>query len=236
MEELPVQPIDLYRKKDRMYVAADCIIFGFDSGSLKLLLFKRKVEPLRGQWSLIGSFVHLEESISEAARRVLAETTGLTEVYMEQLRVYGEVDRDPGFRCISVGFYALIRLDGYDRKFPDQYEAEWHEVEDLPPLILDHEQMVNDAMDQLKLRARTRPIGFELLPEKFTIPQLQLLYEAIYREKLDARNFRKKVLSHNVLIRLEEKDRESSKRGAFLYRFDRQHYDRLVASGYRFEV
>lgn len=231
-----LHPVDLYRKKDRMYVATDCIIFGFDAGNLKLLLFRRKVEPLRGRWSLIGSFVRLEEGVYEAAERVLEETTGLKEVYLEQSNVYGKVDRDPGFRCISVGYFALIRLNEYDRALVEQYGAEWHEVDDLPPLILDHSQMVQDALERLKQRARSRPIGFELLPEKFTIPQLQRLYEAIYQKKLDNRNFRKKVLSHKVLVRLDEKDKESSKRGAFLYRFDNRNYELLVASGYNFEI
>ena len=227
---------DLYNQKDKMYVATDCIIFGFDAGSLKLLIFRRRVSPLQGEWSLIGSFVKLEEDVSAAAERVLEEITGLENVYMEELRTYGAVDRDPGYRCISVGQYALIRLNDYDRELVKEHGAVWHEVDELPSLVLDHDQMVKDALEKLKRKARTQPIGFELLPEKFTIPQLQSLYEAIYQKPLDARNFRKKVMSYDVLIKLDEKDKSTSKRGAYLYKFDHHNYERLIKSGYNFEI
>lgn len=227
---------DLYNQKVKMYVATDCIIFGFDAGSLKLLIFRRKVEPLRGEWSLIGSFVKLEEDVSAAAKRVLEEITGLKNVFMEELKTYGAADRDPGYRCISIAQYALIRLNDYDRELVRQYGAVWHEIDELPPLVLDHDQMVKDALEKLKRKARTQPIGFELLPEKFTIPQLQSLYEAIYQKPLDARNFRKKVMSYDVLIKLNEKDKSTSKRGAYLYKFDHANYERLIESGYNFEI
>ena len=227
---------DLYQQKDKMYVATDCIIFGFDAGRLKLLLFKRKVAPLKGEWSLIGSFVRLDEDVSSAAKRVLQEITGLQNVYMEELRSYGAADRDPGFRCISIAQYALIRLNDYDKELVEQHGAVWHDLDSLPPLVLDHDQMVEDALKKLKRKARTQPIGFELLPEKFTIPQLQSLYEAIYQKELDTRNFRKKVLSNNVLIKLNEKDKTTSKRGAFLYKFDHENYEKLIQEGYNFEI
>ncbi|SDL08472.1 hypothetical protein SAMN04488034_102231 [Salinimicrobium catena] len=235
-EQEPVALYDFYQQKDKMYVATDCIIFGFDSGSLKLLTFKRRVEPLKGEWSLIGSFVKLEEDVSSAAKRVLEEITGLTNVFMEELKTYGVADRDPGYRCISIGQYALIRLNEYDKELVEQHGAVWHDVNDLPELVLDHRQMVDDALEELKRKARYRPIGFELLPEKFTIPQLQSLYEAIYQKELDSRNFRKKVMSHNVLIKLDEKDKSSSKRGAYLYKFDHDTYEKLIRSGYNFEI
>ncbi|MEG9326531.1 NUDIX domain-containing protein [Salinimicrobium catena] len=235
-EQEPVALYDFYQQKDKMYVATDCIIFGFDSGSLKLLTFKRRVEPLKGEWSLIGSFVKLEENVSSAAKRVLEEITGLTNVFMEELKTYGVADRDPGYRCISIGQYALIRLNEYDKELVEQHGAVWHDVNDLPELVLDHRQMVDDALEELKRKARYRPIGFELLPEKFTIPQLQSLYEAIYQKELDSRNFRKKVMSHNVLIKLDEKDKSSSKRGAYLYKFDHDTYEKLIRSGYNFEI
>ena len=235
-EQEPVALYDFYQQKDKMYVATDCIIFGFDSGSLKLLTFKRRVEPLKGEWSLIGSFVKLEEDVSSAAKRVLEEITGLTNVFMEELKTYGVADRDPGYRCISIGQYALIRLNEYDRELVEQHGAVWHDVNELPDLVLDHRQMVEDALRELKTKARYRPIGFELLPEKFTIPQLQSLYEAIYQKELDSRNFRKKVMSHNVLIKLDEKDKSTSKRGAYLYKFDHDTYEKLIRSGYNFEI
>lgn len=227
---------DLYQVKEKMYVATDCIIFGLHEGSLKLLVFKRKLEPLQGEWSLIGSFVRLDEDLEVAGQRVLKETTGLENVFMQQLKSYGKKDRDPGYRCISIAQYALIRIDEYDEKLVEDHGARWFEIDHLPLLILDHNEMVHDALLQLKQNARYKPIGFELLPEKFTIPQLQNLYEAIYQRELDARNFRKKVLSLNVLEKLEEKDKTTSKRGAFLYKFNYENYQKLLKSGYNFEI
>jgi ADP-ribose pyrophosphatase YjhB (NUDIX family) len=232
----PVDRQDSYHGKDKMYVATDCIIFGFDSGGLKLLIFRRRVEPLKGEWSLIGSFVNLNEDVSAAAERVLEEITGLKNVFMEELRSYGAAERDPGYRVISIGQYALIRLNEYDKKLVEEHGAVWHDVDQLPQLVLDHDQMVKDALEKLKTKARFQPIGFELLPEKFTIPQLQSLYEAIYQKQLDSRNFRKKVMSYNVLIKLDEKDKSSSKRGAYLYKFDYARYEKLLQSGYNFEI
>jgi len=227
---------DLYQVKEKMYVATDCIIFGFHEGKLKLLVFKRRLEPLKGNWSLIGSFVRLEEDLEVAGQRVLKEITGLENVFMQQLRTYGKKDRDPGYRCISVAQYALIRIDEYDEKLVEEHGAHWYEIDDLPSLILDHNEMVQDALLQLKQNARYKPIGFELLPEKFTIPQLQNLYETIYQRALDARNFRKKVLSLNVLEKLDEKDKTTSKRGAFLYKFNYRNYQSLVKSGFNIEI
>lgn len=227
---------DFYIQKDRMYVATDCIIFGFDSGNLKLLIFKRRVKPLMGEWSLIGSFVKLNEDVAEAAQRVLKEITGLENVFMEELRTYGNADRDPGFRCVSIGQYALMRINDYDKELVEKHGAHWYDIDELPNLVLDHNEMVQDALDRLKRKARYKPIGFELLPEKFTIPQLQQLYEAIYQKELDSRNFRKKVLSLNVLVKLDEKDKSGSRRGAFLYKFDNENYQRLQESGYNFEI
>ncbi|GHA47991.1 DNA mismatch repair protein MutT [Salinimicrobium marinum] len=225
-----------YIQKDRMYVATDCIIFGFDSGSLKLLIFKRRVKPFLGEWSLIGSFVKLNEDVEEAAQRVLEEITGLKDVFMEELKSYGKADRDPGFRCVSIGQYALIRINDYDKELVEKHGAHWYDINEVPNLVLDHNQMVQDALVRIRRKARYKPIGFELLPEKFTIPQLQRLYEAIYQKDLDSRNFRKKVLSLNVLLKLDEKDKSTSRRGAFLYKFENKRYRELLTSGYNFEL
>ncbi|MGO4912677.1 NUDIX hydrolase [Leeuwenhoekiella sp. W20_SRS_FM14] len=227
---------DFYAQNDKIYVATDCIIFGFDDGDLKLLVFKRRVEPNSGIWSLIGSFVKLGEDVDEAARRVLKEITGLNQLFLEQSKTYGKADRDPGYRCLSVAHYALIRIDDYDKQLVEEHGAFWYTLKDLPPLALDHDQMVADALDMLRRKSRYQPIGFELLPEKFTIPQMQKLYEAIYQRELDPRNFRKKVLSLKVLVKLDEKDKTSSKRGAYLYRFDSEKYQELLESGYNFEI
>ena len=233
---MPKHTLDYYSKNDKMYVATDCIIFGFDEGKLKLLIFKRRVEPLKDSWSLIGSFVKLDEDVDQAAKRVLSEITGLESVFMEELKSYGKAERDPGYRTISIAQYALIRLEAYNKELVEKHGAHWYEIEALPKLVLDHNQMVNDALERIKREARYKPIGFELLPEKFTIPQLQQLYEAIYQKKLDARNFRKKVLSLNVLVKLDEKDKSTSRRGAFLYKFDDKNYQKLLKSGYNFEI
>ncbi|PKD16646.1 DNA mismatch repair protein MutT [Salegentibacter salinarum] len=227
---------DFYIQEDKMYVATDCVIFGFDEGNLKLLIFKRRVKPLMGTWSLIGSFVKLDEDVKEAAKRVLKEITGLENVFMEELKTYGTTFRDPGYRTISIAQYALIRIGEYDKELVERHGAHWYDIEDVPDLVLEHNQMVKDALVRIRRKARYKPIGFELLPEKFTIPQLQRLYEAVYHKEIDARNFRKKVLSLNVLVKLDEKDMSTSRRGAFLYKFDRKKYLKLQESGFNFEI
>lgn len=230
------QVIDYYSHKDKMYVATDCIVFGFDAGELKLLIFKRRVEPDKDKWSLIGSFVELNEDVDQAAKRVIKEITGLSNIFFEQLKAYGKSNRDHGYRCISIAQFALIRIDDYDRKLVEKHGAYWYKINDIPKLALDHDQMVVDALNELRKKARYQPIGFELLPEKFTIPQLQSLYESIYQRDMDSRNFRKKVLSLKVLRKLDEKDRASSKRGAYLYKFDSDNYHKLLLSGYDFLI
>ncbi|SHJ35409.1 ADP-ribose pyrophosphatase YjhB, NUDIX family [Arenibacter nanhaiticus] len=223
-----------YTEQHKILVATDCIVFGFDEGVLKLLVFKRRINPFMGEWSLIGSFVDEEESVTEAARRVLLQFTGLENIFLKELKAYSDVDRDPGARCISIGQYALIRINEYDKEQVERHGAKWFAVDELPEMVLDHNKMISDALDRLKEKARRKPLGFELLPEKFTIPQLQNLYEAIYQRKLDDRNFRKKLLSFGLLIKLDEKDKTSSKKGAFLYRFDHDKYKNLEESGFNF--
>ncbi|WP_420602275.1 NUDIX hydrolase [Flagellimonas sp.] len=223
---------DWYKGGDKVYVAVDCIIFGFDNGILKLLVFKRRVAPFEGRWSLIGSFVRPNESSSEASQRVLKEITGLDNIYMRELRAYSEVDRDPGARCISIGQYALIRIDEHDKELVESYGAKWYPLDELPSLVLDHERMVADALNRLRTNAQFYPIGFELLPQKFTIPQLQHLYEVIFQKEFDSRNFRKKLLSLGILKKLDEKDKSSSKKGAFLFQFDSNKYKRIRKKGF----
>lgn len=208
-----------YNTPQKILVAVDCTIFGFDSKSLKLLLFKRKVEPLKGSWSLIGAFLENDLSIIDGAKRILLESTGLKDIYLEQLKTYGAIDRDPVERVISVGFYSLIRIDEMDIQSVEDYDAKWFDIDEVPELILDHGTMVKDAIEALRLKARHKPIGFNLLPDHFTLPQLQALYESIYQSKRDSRNFRKKVLSLNILEKTDLKDKSGSKKGAFLYTF-----------------
>ena len=213
-----------YNINPQFYVSVDCIIFGFDKGSLKLLLLKRNFEPAKGSWSLMGGFVQDGESVDDAAKRVVAELTGLENVYMEQVGTFGEVDRDPGERVISVAYYALININEYDRNLVQQHNAHWAEINEIPPLVFDHPQMVKQARIMLQKKASSEPIGFNLLPSLFTLFQLQSLYEAIYGEPLDKRNFRKRVADLNYIEKTDKIDKTGSKRGAALYKFNENAY------------
>ncbi|PKA97510.1 ADP-ribose pyrophosphatase YjhB (NUDIX family) [Flavobacteriaceae bacterium MAR_2009_75] len=221
----PFQINRAYKEVQQITVAVDCLIFGFNDGKLELLLVRRGFEPERDRFSLIGGFVHNEEGLDEAAHRVLRELTGLKDVYMEQVRTFGKANRDPYERVLSVTYSALVLKENYNDELVNSYKAEWFPIDDLPELIFDHKDMIESAMRRLRRRIKTGPVGFNLLPEKFTLPQLQRLYEAILGEEIDKRNFRKKLHAMDFLIRLEEKDKSESKKGAFLYRFDEDKYN-----------
>jgi len=225
-----------YNNQPKHYIGLDSIIFGFDNNSLKLLLIKRKFEPEQGKWSLMGGFLQENESVDQAAQRILNTLTGLSDVYLEQLTTYGELNRDTAGRVVSVAYYSLINTKMYDNQKGEEHGAKWFDINEIPDLIFDHNEMVNRALKRLQRRTKTEPIGFELLPDKFTIPQLQHLYEAIQQRKLDKRNFRKKILSMGVLQKLEEKDKTSSKKGAFLHEFDEVTYLKLKSEGFLFEA
>ncbi len=227
-----------YSEHEKFHLAVDCIIFGYDEDGreLKLLLLKRKFQPAQGEWSLMGGFLNGEESVDEAAKRVLQQLTGLSNVYMEQLYTFGEIGRDPGARIVSVAYFALIKIDASDLELINNHGATWIPFSKTPELIFDHSAMVERALKKLQVRARTQPIGFELLPDKFTIPQLQGLYEAIYNKQLDKRNFRRKLLSMDLLEKLGEKEKESSRKGAWYYRFDAKKYEDLLKRGFNFEL
>ncbi len=222
-----------YQHGDRVAVALDCIIFGFDRTGLKLLLVKRDVEPEKGHWALMGGLLRHQESLDEAAQRVLHQLTGLKDIYLEQLTTFGAVDRDPVERTISVAYYALINIEQHDHELARQSGAQWFSADEVPDLIFDHNRMVSAAREQLRLKASHRPIGFELLPEKFTMPDLQRLYEAIYDTTLDKRNFQRRILAMGIIYKLNEKQRNTSKKGAFLYRFDQEKYEQMVKEGLR---
>ena len=227
----------LYSKIARHLVAVDCIIFGYDilEKELKLLLIKRSFDPARGKWSLAGGFVNEDESLDEAASRILINLTGLKNVFMEQSYSYGDVNRDPGARVISTSYYALIKIQDIDKKLNEKNGAHWCSISKLPELIFDHNAMVTKALEELKCQIKVKPVGFELLPEKFTMGQLQELYEAIYQRIMDRRNFSKKMLSMNLLEKLNEKDK-GSKRGAFYYRFIAEKYERFRKDGFYFDL
>lgn len=214
-----INPHLKYSTHQKILIAVDCTIFGFDSKNLKILLFRRRVEPLKGEWSLIGAFLQNDLSILDGAKQILLESTGLSDIYLEQLKTYGGVQRDPVERVISVGFYSLIRINEMDLLSVEDYDAKWFDINEMPTLILDHGTMVKDAIAALQIKARHEPIGFSLLPDQFTIPQLQSLYESIYQTQRDSRNFRKKLLSMDIIEKTNLKDKTGSKKGAFLYTF-----------------
>lgn len=228
--------MNYYSEEQRFLVAVDCVIFGFDHDHLKLLLVKRGREPQLGGWSLMGGFLQKNETLEEAAQRILTKWTGLDNVFLEQFYNFSAINRDPGERVLSMAFYALIKIDESDKELTNKYNAEWIDIDKIPELIFDHDKMVEMALNIIRHKCRFEPIGFELLPEKFTIPQLQKLYEAILQQKLDNANFRKKILSMKVLRKLNEKEKEYSKRGAFYYQFDQEKYKKLNASGSLFEI
>ena len=212
-----------YIHPDRFLVSVDCIVFGFHDTELKILTFKRKIEPQIGAPSLLGGFVCKEESIDDAAKRVLDKLTGIDDLYMEQVATYGDLDRDPAGRGISIVYFALINIEDYDHSLLERYDSSWLSKEEWNHLIFDHRKMVEDALKRLRKKAATFDIGFNLLPEKFTLTQLQSLHEAIYSESLDKRNFRKKVLSLNILDKLEEKDKMHSRKGAYYYKLNENY-------------
>lgn len=227
-----------YLEHEKFHVAVDSIIVGYDEEGreLKVLLLKRNFQPAKGEWSLMGGFLLNNESLENAAKRILNQLTGLTDVYMEQLATFGELERDPGARIISVAYFALIKINDSDLELVKSHGAIWVPISDMPKLIFDHSAMIERAKKKLQIRARTQPIGFELLPDKFTIPQLQGLYEAIYNKPLDKRNFRRKLLSMDLLEKQEEKEKESSRKGAWYYKFDPKKYEDLLRNGFNFEL
>lgn len=213
-----------YGEHSKVFVSVDCIVFGFDHNKLKLLIGKRQMDPGRGEWSLYGGFVREDESLIEAADRVLYSLTGLKDVYMKQVGAFGAIDRDPGERVITVAYCALINVKDYDTQLCEQHGVEWVSLDELPHLYSDHNEMVRKAITLLRRRISTEPLSFNLLPELFTLTQLQLVYEAILGEQIDKRNFRKRVKSIDFIEKTPYIDKLSSKRGAALYRFNREMF------------
>ncbi len=222
-----------YSSQDSFLVAVDCIILGFKENEISLLVHKREMEPAKGGLSLMGGFLQKNESLNQAATRVLTNLTGLENIFMEQVGTYGEIGRDPGERVISVVYYALIDLSSYDETLIKMHNAFWTNISHATELIFDHAQMVEDAVTILRRKASMQPIGFNLLPEKFTLTQLQTLYEAIYGQAMDKRNFRKKMLSMGFLQKTDEIDKSSSKKGAFYYQF-KEDRNELLNTSYEF--
>lgn len=213
-----------YPQTTRILVALDCIVFGFDGEELKLLLIKRNFEPEKGRWSLMGGFLHEKEDLRKAANRILHDLTGLKDIYFEQLQTFGSVNRDPVERTISICFFALINIHDHKPAVANTQDARWIKLKRIPKLIFDHNDMVKLALERLRYKAALHPIGFELLPKKFTLPELQKLYEAIYDTSLDRRNFSRKILSTKLLNDTGEKNERSTTKKAVLYKLDRSKY------------
>jgi len=214
-----------YSGQKRILVAVDCIIFGFDGANVKLLLVKRSLIPEQGKWSLMGGFINPSESPEDAADRILEERTGLKNVYMEQVGVFGKPDRDPVERTLALAYFALIDIHQYEEQLSGEHSPEWFLLGEMPEMVFDHADMVKAAKKQLRYKAALHPILFQLLPDKFTIPQLQALYEGVYQTEFDDRNFSRKLLSTGLLVKQAEKDKQSSKKGAFYYKLDKTHYE-----------
>jgi 8-oxo-dGTP diphosphatase len=218
-------------------VAVDCVVFGVAEQSLKVLLVERGVEPFSGAWALPGGFVRDGESLEQAARRELKEETGLDQLYLEQLYTFGEPTRDPRGRVISVAYYALVKLRDYrTQPSADARQATWFNAAEVPNLAFDHGRIVEMARERLRGKVRYQPIGFELLPDKFTLTELQRLYEIILERELDKRNFRKKILSMDLLEDTGEMQKGVAHRAARLYAFDRKKYEKLTRKGFNFEL
>ena len=217
--------MSLYSKQKRFLFAVDCIIFGYDGQELKLLVIQRGIEPLKGKWSLIGGFVKQDESAEDAASRLLKDLTGLDGLYMEQLHAFTEVDRDTEERTISIAYFALIDIQKYKQQINENYHAAWYPINDYPALIFDHSKFVELAKEKLRYKAALHPLLFELLPPKFTMPQLQNLYQCVYNIDFDKGNFNRKILSTNLLVKLTDKDKLNSKKGAFYYKVNSKRYN-----------
>jgi len=221
----------------RPALAVDCIVFGLDGEELKVLLIERRHEPFAGRWALPGGFVDVGEAPEQAARRELEEETGLKDVFLEQLHTFGEPGRDPREHVVSVAHYALVNVaDTRVRADDDARQAGWFPVGRPPALAFDHAKILRMAHDRLQERLRRQPVGRELLPRRFTLSQLQHVYETILGRKIDKRNFRRRVLRTGLLVETDQRQKEVAHRAARLYRFDARQYRRLARQGFHFEV
>ena len=221
----------------RPAVTVECVVVGLDDGELKVLLIKRNLPPFEHKWALPGGFVQMEESLEDAARRELSEEAGIDRLYLEQLYSFGDVERDPRGRVITVAYYALVNLADHDPKAAtDAEDVGWFELSDMPELAFDHQRIVEMARERLRGKVRYAPIGFELLPPRFTLTNLQKLYETILDRELDKRNFRKKILGMDLLVDTGQIEKDVAHRAARLYRFDKAKYRKLAKRGFSFSI
>lgn len=223
----------------RPALTVDCVVFGLDADEidLQVMLIRRDLEPFKSQWALPGGFVHIDEELDAAARRELREETGITNLYLEQLYTFGTLGRDPRERIVTVAYFALVRMSDHNvQAATDAADAAWFSIHDVPSLAFDHDQIFAMGLERIRGKVRYKPIGFELLPEKFTLTQLQQVYEAILGEELDKRNFRRKVQKTGLVLETGEVQKDVAHRAAQLYRFDKKQYRALERKGFNFEI
>lgn len=221
----------------RPAVTVDCVIFGFDKNQLKVLLTKRAIEPFLGKWAFPGGFIQEDENADDCALRKLREEAGLKDIFLEQLYTFSNLARDPRGRVISIAYYALVRPDAYTLEAGVDIDAvQWFGIDEKLDLAFDHKQILNTAIQRLRGKIRYQPIGFELLPKQFTLPDLHNLYETVLQRSIDRGNFRKKILSMGLLIDHSDKQKDRRARAAKIYSFDRVKYKELTESGFYFEV
>ena len=224
-------------KYSRPALTVDIVVFAFDEADLRVMLIQRDLKPFEGEWALPGGFVQVDETLEQAARRELHEETGLRDIFLDQLHTFGALDRDPRERVVTVAYFALVNLHGHDvHASTDARNAAWFSLSELPDLAFDHTGILSMAHERLRLKVRREPIGFELLPEKFTLRQLQNLYEVVLDRELDKRNFRKKVLGMEIVTETKEIEKDVAHRAARLYRFDKRKYKKLTKQGFHFEI
>jgi 8-oxo-dGTP diphosphatase len=218
-------------------LSIDCLIFGFRNSELDILLIKHAEGISKGRWALPGGWIRYNESVDNAASRLLTSLTGVSNIFLEQLRVFGEVNRYPGKRVITIAYYALINASNYSLSAGfTASDAQWYKIGDVPRLPYDHNKILRYGFQYLKHKVRHEPIGFNLLPKKFTLHHIQKLYEAILETELDKPNFRRKLLNMNLLVPCDEKQQDVSHRAANFYRFDKKIYKQLTESGFTFEL
>ncbi|QIH35054.1 NUDIX domain-containing protein [Sphingobacterium sp. DR205] len=221
----------------RPAVTVDCVIFGFEKNQLKLLLTKRAIEPYLGKWAFPGGFIREDETADECALRKLSEEAGLSNIFLEQLYTFSKLNRDPRGRVISVAYFALVKPTEYTLEAGLDIDAvQWFSLEEVADLAFDHQQILSVAVERLKGKIRYQPIGFELLPAQFTLPELHNLYETILQRSIDRGNFRKKMLSMGLLIDHSDMQKDRHARAAKIYSFDKVKYEELKESGFYFEI
>jgi 8-oxo-dGTP diphosphatase len=222
---------------ERPALTVDCVVFGYEEDELKVLLIQRDIEPYKNVWALPGGFVRINETLEDAAIRELKEETSVENIYMEQLYSFGELNRDPRERVVTVSYYALVKLSEHKAKGgTDAADAKWYSIKDLPKLAFDHKEIIEVAFRRLQGKVRYEPVGFELLPKKFLFSAIEHLYETILQRKIDRRNFRKKMLSMGIIKQLEVQQENVAHRKGFYYSFDKREYEKMKKKGFNFEI